>query len=206
VSSYPGILPGWIIFSLDSPHPEPLSVIAGDSLKWSRIFDSYPASDGWALTYVLNNASNRYLVVAGDVTTDGNGWDIAIPSAETRLWAPGEYLWLAVLQNAGTGERITGAAGRVTVQGDILDATTPLDTRALEETALENIRAVLAGRAADGVLEYKIADRELRRYSMEELLKLEAYFVARVQLLRNKRGEYREPTTVAFYADWGNLG
>jgi hypothetical protein len=195
-----------MIFSLDEPHPEPLAVIAGDSLKWSRAFESYPAGGGWTLTYVLNNASNRYVVASGDVSADGDAWDIAIPSSETGNWAPGEYLWLAVLQNAGTSERITGAAGRVQVQANVLGATGAIDTRTTEEAALENIRACLAGRAPDGVLEYKIADRELRRYSMEELLKLEAYFVARVRLLRIKRGEYQEPTTIAFHAGGGILG
>lgn len=206
MSSYPGILPGWVIFSLDEPHPEPLAVIAGDSLKWSRSFPGYPAGGGWSLTYVLNNASNRYVVVAGDVVAAGDGWDIAIPAAETKPWAPGEYLWLAVLQNSGTGERVTGAAGRVCVQADVLDATAPIDTRAMEEIALDNIKALLAGRATDGVLEYKIADRELRRYSMTELLQLKTYFSAEVRRLRVKRGEYQEPTTIAFHADGGILG
>lgn len=205
MSSYPGILPGWIVFSLDEPHPEPVACIAGDSLKWSRAFDQYPAPD-WSLTYVLNNASNRYAVASGDITVDGSGFDIFIPSSETKNWAPGEYLWLAVLQNATTGERVTGAAGRVTVQPDVLDASAPIDTRARAEIALDNIKAMLEGRASDGVLEYKIGDRELRRYSLDELMRLKSYFAAEVRRLRILRGEYVEPDTVAFHADWGING
>jgi hypothetical protein len=205
VSSYPGILPGWIIFSLDEPHPEPLAFVAGDSLKWARDFESYPAS-AWTLTYVLNNQTQRYVVTSGDVTPNGNGFTVAIPATETRNWAPGDYLWLAVLQNGTTGERVTGAAGRVTVQADILDATNPVDTRAWEEIALSNVQATLAGRAADGVLEYKIGDRELRRYSMDELLKLEATLQVKVRKLRILRGEYVQPETVAFHAGGGILG
>lgn len=204
MSSYPGLLPGWVVFSLDAPHPEPLAFIAGDSLKWSRDFEGYPATD-WTLTYVLNSQTQRYIVASADVTSSGNGFDIAIPSAETKPWVPGDYLWLAVLQNAATGERVTGAAGRVTVQADILDATAPVDTRSWEEIALANIQAVLSGRAADGVLEYKIGDREIRRYSMDELLKLEATLQVKVRKLRIRRGEYVQPETVAFHAGGGIL-
>ncbi len=206
MSSYPGILPGWVIFNMDQPHPEPLAVHAGDSLKWNRDFEEYPSSGGWTLQYVLNNASNKYVVASGDITADGDGFAVAIPSAETKNWAPGYYLWLAVLTNGTTAERVTGAGGRVQVLPDILDATTPTDTRAPEEVALDNIRAMLAGRAADGVQEYKIADRELRRYSIAELLKLRSYYTSEVRRIRRDRGEYMPPETVALHADWGNLG
>ncbi len=206
MSSYPGILPGWIVFNLDAPHPEPLAFIAGDSLKWSRDFEAYPASAGWTLTYVLNNQNQKYVVSAADITTSGDGFDVLIPSSETKAWAPGNYLWLAVLQNSQTGERVTGAAGRVQVQPDVLDASGPIDTRAPEEVALDNIKAVLAGRASDGVLEYKINDRELRRYSMSELMNLRAYFYAEVKRIRAERGEYIPPDTVAVHMDWGING
>lgn len=206
MSSYPGILPGWLDFGGDKPHPEPLAFTAGDSLKWTRGFPEYPASDGWTLAYVLNNQSNRYAVASGDITADADVFDVAIPSTETKNWVPGYYLWVAVLTNTGTGQRVTGAAGRVIVQADILDATAPVDTRAHVEIALENVRITLSGRATDGVQEYKIGDRELRRYTIDELIKLEAYYATKVRQLRITRGEYVEPETVAFHAGWGILG
>jgi len=213
VSSYPGILPAWIDFGVDQPHPEPLSFHAGDSLQWERDFEKYPASAGWTLQYVLNNQANRIVVSSGDITT-GNGSDegssdgffISIPNTETLGWAPGNYLWLAVLTNSGLGQRFTGAAGRVQILADILDASAPVDTRSQTEIALENVKAMLAGRANDGVQEYKIGDRELRRYSMSELLKLKSYYEAEVKRERQKRGEYEEPDTVAFHAGWGING
>lgn len=206
MSSYPGILPGWVIFSLDEPHPEPLASIAGDSMRWQRSFHEYPASAGWTLTYALNNAAQRYIVASEDVVADSDGFTVSIPSSETKTWAPGEYLWLAVLQNASTGARITGAAGRITIQPDVLDATAPIDTRTQEEIALENVKATIAGRASDGVLEYKIGDRELRRYSMAELMSLKSYLASEVKQQRIDRGETVLPETVAFHMDWGING
>lgn len=202
------MLPGWVVFSMDEPHPEPLAFNAGDSLAWNRGFDGYPASQGWTLTYVLNCPTQKYVVNSADVTVSGDGFAVAIPSSETKSWAAGEYLWLAVLQNTvnGVATRVTGAAGRVTIQPDILDASGPIDTRAQVEIDLENVKAVLSGRASDGVLEYKIADRELRRYSMAELFQLKSYLAAEVRKVRIQRGEYVEPQTVAFHADWGING
>lgn len=197
-----------MVFDLDAPHPEPLALIAGDSLAWSRSFEQYPASAGWTLSYVLNSPTQKYVVASGDVTTDGDGFSVAIPSSETKSWAPGDYLWLAVLQATinGVAMRNTCAMGRVYVQPDILDAAGPVDTRAPEEVALANIKLMLAGRATDGVQEYKIADRELRRYSLAELMSLKSYYETEVGRVRINRGEYVEPETVAFHADWGING
>jgi len=208
VSSYPGILPGWITFNLDDPHPEPLAFIAGDSLTWNRGFDEYPASAGWVLAYVLNCPTAKYIINPPDIVIDGDGFTVTIPSSETKTWVPGNYLWLAVLSNTvnGVATRVTCAMGRVIVQADILDASGPVDTRAAVEIALANVEAVLAGRATDGVLEYKIGERELRRYSIKELMMLKSYYRTEVRSLRVKRGEYVEPDTVAFHADWGMNG
>ena len=175
-------------------------------MRWQRSFEEYPASAGWTLTYALNCATQRYIVAANDVVADGDGFTVTIPSTETKTWAPGEYLWLAILQNAGTGARVTGAAGRISIQPDVLDASTAIDTRSREEIALENICALLAGRAGDGVREYKIGDRELSRYSIDELMKLKSYFAAEVKRQRIERGETVLPNTVAFHADWGING
>lgn len=197
MSSYPGIPIGWVLFGPDKPHPEPLQIIAGDSLNWVRGFEDYSASAGWTLQYVLNSPTQKYVIAPGDVTADGEAFQVAIPESETKTWQPGDYMWLAVLTN-GT-QRITGAIGRVTIMADVLDATTPIDTREPEEIALANIETMLAGRAGDGVQSYKINDRELKRYSMAELLTLKAYYSEKVKGIRKRRGEYVPPDTIAVH-------
>lgn len=187
---------------LDGPlEPEPSNFIAGDTLTWSRSFDKYPASAGWTLAYVLNSQTVRIVVSPDDITSSGNAFAVTIPSSETRGWAPGNYQWLAVAQLPAAGptpaQRFTVALGRVVIAIDLLDATAPQDTRSKNEMALDNINAMLAGRGNDGIEEYTINGRMLRRYSLTELLLLRSTYVSLVRQERADRGEYQLPTTVA---------
>jgi hypothetical protein len=189
---------------LDGPiEPEPSNCIAGDTLTWIRSFSKYPASLGWVLAYVLNSSTSRFVVNPADITVLGNAWTVAIPSAETKLWTPGPYQWLAVVSLAAASpvpaQRFTVGLGRVIIAIDLLDATAPQDTRSPNEIALDNIMQMLAGRGGDGVQEYTIAGRMLRRYSIAELTGLRSLYSSLVRQERANRGEYQLPTTVAVH-------
>jgi len=183
--------------------PEPWSLIAGDTLSWQRSFAAYPASAGWVLAYVLNSPTVRIVVTPADITSEGDTYTILIPSAETKLWAAGSYQWVAVVSLAAAGsvpaQRFTVALGRVIVAIDLLDATAPQDTRSPNEKALDNINLMLAGVGGNGVEEYTIAGRMLRRYSLTELTQLRSLFTSLVRQERANRGEYQLPTTVAVH-------
>jgi hypothetical protein len=183
------------------PAPEPFDLVAGDTLSWSRFFNDYPASQGWVLSYVLNSTTARFVVNSGDITTQGDTFNILIPSSETKTWTPGRYQWLAVVVNSGLtpAQRATVALGRVNVAIDLLDATSPQDTRSPAEINLTNIDLMLGGRASDGVQEYTINGRMLKRYPMDELLQLRAYYLAIVRQERYDRGEIQRPRRVAVH-------
>lgn len=195
------IIPGEVEFCDESHPPEPTNMIAGDTLCWKRFFERFPATAGWTLTYVLNSSTARLVVSSGDITTDGDTFLVNIPSAETKTWTPGEYQWLGVAQLAAAGEtpaqRFTVSLGRVVIAIDLLDATAPQDTRSPNEINLWNVEQMLAGRGGDGVQEYNIAGRMLRRYSMTELMQLRTLYKQLVRQERADRGEYELPTTVA---------
>ena len=200
------IIPGLVEFPCETVPPEPADLIAGDSLAWQREFADYPASAGWTLTYVLNSATARFVVNPADVTTLGDTFNLAIPGSETKLWTPGEYQWLAVAQLAAVpgppavpAQRFTVALGRVVVSVDILDSTAPQDTRSPNEITLANIELQLSGRANDGVQEYTIQGRMLRRYSLSELMQLRTLYLSLVRQERAERGEYQLPTTVSVH-------
>jgi hypothetical protein len=190
--------PRWMLLrdseSSEETDPEPLTIRAGDTATWHRAFHKYSAAEGWTLQYVLNSPSSRIVMVAGDVVSDGEGFRITVPSAETKQWPTGEYQWIAVVTSAD--ERFTVALGRVKVEIDILDATSPQDTRTANERALANIDLMLAGRGGDGVLKYKIHERELERYSLTQLLELRAHFKRLVRQERFDSGEKPLPTTI----------
>jgi hypothetical protein len=161
------------------------------------LFPKINSADGWTLNYVLNSPTSRIVVASGDVTAAGEGFAVAIPSTETKLWAPGTYTWLAVLQNSG--QRTTLDVGTVLIEIDILDATAPQDTRSPNEIALANIEAMLANRGGDGVQEYTINGRMLRRFSLTELMQLRTLYEGKVRQERFDRGERPRSRRVAVH-------
>jgi hypothetical protein len=62
------------------------------------------------------------------------------------------------------------------------------DMRSKNVIALENLDAMLTGRASDGVKSYKINNRELYRYDMGEIIKLRNHFAHLVQK-ENRRAQ-----------------
>jgi hypothetical protein len=182
---------------------EPTDVMAGDTLSWTRSSSTYSGADGWTLTYVLNSSTQRYVVAPDDVVASGDLYTITIPSAETTGWKPGNYQWIAVAQLAASGEtpaqRVTLALGRVVVAFDLLDATSPQDTRSKAEIALCNIEDMIAGRGSDGVQEYTINGRMLRRYSLTELMSLRSLYTSIVRQERADRGEVLPSRTVSVH-------
>jgi hypothetical protein len=197
------IIPGRVEFQNTPIPPEPGDIVAGDTLTWKRSFADYPASAGWTLAYVLNSPTARIVVNPVDVTPLGDAFSVQIPSSETTTWTPGTYQWLAVVQLAAAdpvpAKRFTVALGRINIAVDILDASAPQDTRSVNEIALANIDAMLAGTASAGVQEYTISGRMLRRYGLPELRALRSDFASRVRQERADRGEYQRPRTVAVH-------
>lgn len=58
---------------------------------------------------------------------------------------------------------------------------------ALYETNIENIETMLAGIATNNVQEYKINGRELKKYSIPDLVQLSNYFQNKLNSLRRPR-------------------
>jgi len=82
------------------PTIEPTSARAGDSWLWTAggSFASYPATDGWALTYELRGAQKITLgSIAGEVTANGTGWDVVVPASRTAGFSADSCQFAAVL-------------------------------------------------------------------------------------------------------------
>ena len=125
--------------TIDTLNTEPRSIIAGDTVKWTRTLADYPASAGWALTYDLVNAQHRYTIAA---TASGNAHAVVIAATTTESYAAGSYDWRARVTNAE--EVYTVGTGRVTVAPSFGAA---VDGRTHARRTLEAIEAVIEGRA-----------------------------------------------------------
>lgn len=149
---------------------EPTAITAGDTVLWTKTLADYPASAGWALTYTIINASNKYTVNA---SASGDSFTVNVSAATTAGWASGDYSWQS---------RVTKGAEAYTIDiGDIriapsFAAQTTLDNRSQAQKALEAIEATLAGRATSATAEYEIAGRKLKYISPAELISLRDFY------------------------------
>lgn len=114
----------------------------------------------------------------------GNNWKAAV---QTEGWPAGQY-WFDVMAQDAEGNKWTVLRDRLELKPSL--SALPQDYKTDAERMVEMIEAMMAGNAAQGVRSYKINNRELERYSIDELLKLLAFWRNRLAKERRKaRGE-----------------
>lgn len=151
---------------------EPDVIVAGDTAKWLRSLDDYPASASWVLTYTLVSAAQRYTFSA---SASGDQHLVTVAATTTATWAAGTYTWRA--QVAKAGEVYTVGTGSLTVKPSFSAAT---DARSHARRTLEAIEAVIEGRATSEVSYYMIGGRQLRYIEPAQLLALRDRYRAEV--------------------------
>lgn len=155
-----------------TPTTEPDLIVAGDTAKWLRSLDDYPANASWVLSYTLVSAANRYTFTA---TASGADHLVTVAAATTTSWVPGTYTWRAQVSKAG--EVYTVGSGSLTVRPSFATAT---DGRSHARRTLEAIEAVIEGRATSEVSYYMIGGRQLRYIEPAQLLALRDRYRAEV--------------------------
>ena len=158
---------------------------AGDTLDFTTSVPDYLASAGWVLKYRL---APRAAGTAIDLTSVASGDDhrVTVLAATTLSWAVGEYGWTAFVEKAA--ERYTVDRGELTIRAASTTLAAGVDTRSQARVALDAIDAVMANRATMDQQEYSIAGRSLKRMSVDELLKLRAFYADQVAKEKGRTG------------------
>ncbi len=169
----------------------------GDTLTFSATLADYPASDGWVLHYRLIPRGDAGSAVAFNSTASGADHLVTVSAATTAAWQPGTYGWASWVTD-GTSTHSIGQ-GATELLPNPRTAVTPLDMRSAAQIALDNVRAILRGKASADVLSYTIAGRSLQRYSVAELITLES------KLANDVARENRETQMAAFGRDPSRL-
>ena len=145
---------------------EPSNFTAGDTVKFSKSLSDYPASAGWALSYVAINSAGKFTATG---VASGDAFEVTISATTTAAIAAGDYLFETYASKAG--ERFRVASGTVTVQPNITAAAT-YDGRSHARKTLDAIEAVIEGRASTDQEEYTIGNRSLKRTAIADLIVL----------------------------------
>lgn len=151
---------------MDIPTNEPSSLRAGDTWKWTRTLDDYPAGT-WTLKYRFKNATSYFEIVAG---TSGTDHSVSVAAATTAAYPAGSYTWMAWVEG-GSSEKYTVDTGTLEVDPDYRASTAAYDGRSHARKMLDALEAWLEARDP-AVAEYEIAGRRMKYIPIAELVKL----------------------------------
>lgn len=158
----------------------PAIIQAGVTLDLRFTLTAYPPAE-WSLAVGLRGPS--VVNIAG--VADGAAFVVGASAAATGAWAAGDYAWAARLTALADGEVIDAGTGTLAVIADILAGTEASDQRTHAQRVLAAIEAVIERRASKDQESYKIGNRELKRMSIADLLKLRDRY--RAEVVREKR-------------------
>ncbi len=139
----------------------PRRITVGDTITWDETLDDFPASASWVVTYNFTGVVGQFVSTHAAV-----GDDHRITIVTTAL-EEGRYDYAKKITNGvlvHTLER-----GELFVDPDLSADTSGVDRRSYAQIALENIEAMLKGKATKDQTSYSLNGRALSRYSIAEL-------------------------------------
>ncbi len=171
-------------------HPEPLEIIAGDTLTWIRRdveaayendageiqYEDIKASEGWTLKYVAVGQLGSITITASADTDDPDDFCFTATAAVTAAYVVGDYKWQIVATKTTT--RYTIDSGVVSVTDNIAGRSALYDNRSHAKKMLDAIQAVLEGRATSDVAQYSISGRSIVKMPILDLLRMKALYAA----------------------------
>ena len=162
--------------SAEIPTTEPGSLRAGDTWRWTKTLDDYPATS-WTLKYRFKSPTAGFEITA---TTSGTDYSVTVAAATTAGYSSGTYTWIAWVEG-GTSEKYTVDTGVSVVNPDYRGgtATAALDDRSHARKTLAAIESWIESRN-QGVARYSIAGREMQYIPISDLLKLRQVYKAEV--------------------------
>ena len=164
-------------------------LVAGDSLDFATTVAEYPATDGWALKYVLVprfTTPAQAAITLTATTYETSRYRVQVTPATTADWEPGAYSWSSYVEQ--TGQRITLEQGaELTVAPDPTTMAAGTDLRSDNVKALASAKAALVAYTASNgaVEEYAINGRRMKFRAAGDIVALISHLQGEV--LREKR-------------------
>jgi hypothetical protein len=155
------------------PTTEPAQLRAGETLHFLKSLADYPASSGWSITYSFRGLN----LSAIDFTTSANGvnHEATVAFATTTQWLAGTYQGVGIVSDGTTKTQIW--AGQLIVLPNVAALSEGADTRSQARRTLDNINAVIEGRASSAVLNSTVEGTTLQRIPVTDLLMLRDRYV-----------------------------
>ncbi len=171
----------------------PTTIRAGDYIQWrlpasEDVFGNAISSPDWSVIYYLRtNLGPLGATVNSSAYNDG--FQFTIASNVTETFAAGDWYYQAVANKSGA-EKQTIYTGQFEVLESLNYTGTPqnYDGRSQVEKDLETIETAIRTLISGGAIkEYKIGNRNAKKYELAELLTLKSQY--KVELVREKQAE-----------------
>ena len=166
------------------PTKEPTEITAGNLIKWTIVEDSnFPIADSWVLSYAFVMQGHKFNITATD---NGDQTHLAtITAADSAQIPVGTYKWQSYITLSA--ERYDVDTGVLIVHPNFATLDGGHDGRSHWQVVLDNVEAVIQGRATKDQSSYTISGRQLSRTPVADLIML--YNKAKSAVVAEKRAE-----------------
>jgi len=163
-------------------YDEPSQFTIGDTLSFRKILPDYPPGEGWSLSYSLRILQTGSALDIS-ASTNGQEYVVTVPKGTTDDWDAGTYAIQGFVSN-GTS-RFQVYDGFIEALPNLSAIESTVDLRSHARKVLDNIEAVLEGRATHDVLESHIGETTFRRLTPGQLMQMRNYYM--VELDKEER-------------------
>lgn len=160
----------------------PPSITSGLDAVWSDaetvdVFGEAVTSSTHSLTYYLRiNTFGEGATATG--VAFGTGWRVTLPAATTASFEPSKnWFFQSILTKTADGTKSEYSRGQIEVKPSLAysGAPTGFDGRTQAQIDLDAVKAAIRSLINGGaVQEYKIGNRNLKRYDLSELIELQS--------------------------------
>ena len=166
------------------PTSEPLTVIAGDTIKFKKTWSDYPTAD-WTLSYVLHSRSKDTSNATATVTEDGKYYVVTFSAAQTADFTPEDYSLHGRITNGI--ESYTVYDGILAVRRNVAAASSHDEMRTFAARALEAVETAILGSLGSEFVSFSVDGQSFTRMPREEAMRMRDQFKAEV--IRENRAE-----------------
>jgi hypothetical protein len=152
--------------ALPIPGSEPVSIVAGDSVAWTKTVTSYAGT----LSYSLQLFGSTDLPITFSASGGGPIFSVALDDSLTATWKPGRYIWTAYITDATDRHVVDNGETQILPNPALaFGATHATRTLAIIEAAIE-------GRIPRGLENYAIDGQSIAKIPIEGLVRLRSVY------------------------------
>jgi len=149
---------------------EPLSIAAGDTVKFTRQLPKYSAASGWTVEYIGIGGGSQ-IIWNATTNVDGVSFDVNIPTTTTLQYVAGDYVLEGFASNGATGERFQFYYGSLNVGINFQAVGPDQDTKTYAQKGIEKCQALLLKMLDHDINDSSTEGAEFRRKKVEEVNK-----------------------------------